>query len=399
MAGKSRKICVVTGTRAEYGLLKSLMEAIAAHPRLRLQLVVTGMHLVPGFGFTVEDIVRDGWKISLKIPIYTGRDRREDLGAALGKLVGELSRWLLAGRSDFVVVLGDRVEALGGALSALASGIPLAHIHGGDIAPGEMDDRIRYAITSLANVHFASTAQSRARLIRTGQSPATVHTVGSIGLDEIYALKQKLSEGNSSDVRRSFGLAENKEMIMVVHHPCGFGAAVEYEHTQAILSACEGYQGLIIGPNSDPGHSGILRAIRQFVKNRSNCRKWGFFVNLDRTSYLEALWSADVLVGNSSSGVLEANALGTAAVDVGPRQEGRQRNGNAIIHCPYDAGRIRRAIRAGLELGRSRKIRPSRAFGSGRTGPKIADILAELPIDRKLLVKKAFLIRYKKSPK
>lgn len=388
MNRKRRKICVLTGTRAEYGLLKSLLEAIEAHDQLRLQLVVTGMHLVPKFGNTIDDIIRDGSKISHKIPIYSGQDRRADLGSGLAELVSQLSRWLLAKRSDFVVVLGDRLEAMGGALAGLASGVPVAHIHGGEIAAGDMDDRIRHAVSALANVHFVATQQARTRLVRAGQPPETVYKVGAIGLDHIRVLKRQLRKRNVEQVRRSLGLEPAGQMLLVVCHPCGFGAADEYDRTTAVLRAARSYHGLIIGPNTDPGHSGVLRAIRQFMRDKRNSARWRFVENLDRSRYLEALWAADVLVGNSSSGLLEANALGTAVVNIGPRQAGRQRNGTAIVDCSYSQRAIIAAVKSALQLYRRGRISAARGFGCGASGSQIASILAKIHIDRKLLIKR-----------
>lgn len=394
MGKRKRKICVLTGTRAEYGLLRSLLEAVAGHRRLELRLVVTGMHLVPKFGNTVDDIIRDGWDISFRIPIYSGRDRRAELGGSLGKLVSELSGWLCREKIDHVVVLGDRIEAFGGALAALSAGVSLAHIHGGEIAPGDMDDRIRYAISSLANIHFAATAESRRRLIRFGQPGETIYQVGAIGLDHIYAFKRGAGRParklDAVTIKEQLGLSGEREMIIVVQHPCGFGADAEERHMRHLLAAVGGWQGLIIGPCSDPGHSGILRSIRGHMRGRdgSSGRRWKFLANLDRDRYLEALWAAEVLVGNSSSGILEANALGTAVVNVGPRQTDRQRNGNTIIDCSHNVRQIRDAVGLALASAGAGRVRPSRSFGAGKSAVSIAAILADIGIDRMFLTKR-----------
>jgi UDP-hydrolysing UDP-N-acetyl-D-glucosamine 2-epimerase len=391
MAKQHRKICVLTGTRAEYGLLKSLLQAIHAQPKLELHLAVTGMHLVKKFGYTIDDIIRDGWKIAVRIPMYSGQDRREHLAPALATLVNNLSTYLLKKRIDIVVVLGDRIEALGGALAALTAGVPLAHIHGGELAPGEMDDRIRYAITSLANLHFTATAQARARLIRLGQPPSTVHCVGAIGLDHIFALRRDLTRhdpgAKAASIKQQLGLDPHETMLLVVQHPCGYGVEGEQERMHRILQAVGAHQGIIIGPCADPGHSGILQAIREHRKSLSAGQRWRFVASLDRQSYLEALWASDVLIGNSSSGILEANALGTAVVNIGPRQTARQRNGNTIIDCSYDLRQIRRSLAKAMVAVRAGKVRASRAFGGGQTGGRMASILLKTPIDHMLLTK------------
>jgi len=382
---RKRTICVLTGTRAEYGLLKSLLDAINARNDLTLDLVATGMHLLDQAGRTIDDIARDGWDVSLRIPIYSGRDRREDLGPALAKLVAELGTWLVGRRVDFLVLLGDRIEVLGGACAALMAGVPIAHLHGGELAPGELDDRIRFAVSSMANLHFVSTSRARARLIRMGHRRDTIHVVGAIGLDHIYATKRRLTGVSRKAIRADLACHGDKEMIVVVYHPCGFGAAGEYQRMQRILQAVEGYEGIIIGPNTDPGYSGVLRAIKVFV--RSNPDRWRFVVNLDRTRYLQAIWAAGAIVGNSSSGIIEANALGTSAVNILPRQQGRDHNGNTVIDSTYDKLAIRRAITTALSRSREGKVRPSRRFGRGDCGATVAEVLATVPINRQLKVK------------
>lgn len=384
---RKRRICVLTGTRAEYGLLTSLLKAVDDHPWLALDLAVTGMHLLEEFGHTRDDIAADGWEIALSIPIYSGKDAREDLGPALARLIETLSRWLVRRETDVLVVLGDRLEVLGGACAALAAGVPVAHLHGGELAPGELDDRIRFAVSSMANLHFVATAAAQRRLLRLGESRDAVFRVGAIGLDHIYRLKKEFRQTNPAEVKAFFGLDPDRPMLAIVGHPCGFGTDGEYRNMQTVLSALKGEQGIIIGPNTDPGHSGITRAIREFLKSPSGCRDWRFFASLERTKYLQAIWASDALVGNSSSGILEANALGTAVVNIGPRQEGRERNGNTIIDVDYDARRIAKAVGEAIATSRARRVRPSRAFGTGDTGRRIAETLAEVSFDRRMRVK------------
>lgn len=381
----TRRIGVLTGTRAEYGLLTSLLAAIRERNDLKLDLVATGMHLLDQTGNTVHQIEQDGWNVAHRIAIYSGRDRRDDLGAALGTLVTDLSAWLVKRRTDFLALLGDRVEVLGGACAALMAGVPIAHLHGGELAPGELDDRIRFAVSGMANLHFVSTHDARRRLIRTGQRPETIHVVGAIALDALVALRRRLARTNRRSVRADLGLHRDRATLTVVYHPCGFGARGEYERMTTILAAVRPYQGIIIGPNTDPGYAGVVRAIRPFL--RANRPRWKFFVSLERSEYLRAIWASDVLVGNSSSGIIEANVLGTAAVNIGPRQLGRQRNGNAVIDSTYNTKAIRRAVRAALARSRARQVRPSRAFGAGDAGRQIAEALATVRVNRELAVK------------
>jgi len=374
---------VVTGTRAEYGLLKSLMHAVQQHRRLSLQLVVTGMHLLPQFGSTWRQVARDGWRIDAKVPMYYQADRREHLPAALGREVSGLGKALSRLGSDVVVVLGDRLEALGAAIAALAGGQVVAHIHGGDRASGEMDECVRFAITKLAHLHFAATPQSRRRILAMGEDPKCVFSVGMIGLDEIFD-SDALKRFDRAEVLKRWNLQADSPVLVVLQHPAGFGADTERRHMLATLGAVRAHQGVILAPNVDPGYTGILRAIKQFTAAN---KRWRFVESLPRRDYLQLLAAADVLVGNSSSGILEANAVSTAAVNVGPRQAGRERNGRAIIDCDYGTGQVRHAVRAALKLSDLRKIRPFKRFGNGGTGRRIAEILARAPLGRTLRVK------------
>ncbi len=192
---RKRKICVLTGTRAEYGLLRSLMRAIETNPKLELQLLVTGTHLLKEFGESKTLIRHDGFKIAAAIPMYkSAADLRGELPGSLARLVEKTGRWLTEHRSDWIVVLGDRVEAFGGALAGLTANVPVAHLHGGELAAGDMDDRIRFAISSLATMHFVSTAESRGRLIRAGEPPERIHVVGAMAMDEIFQVRRSFLE-------------------------------------------------------------------------------------------------------------------------------------------------------------------------------------------------------------
>lgn len=392
MSSPRKRICVLTGTRAEYGLLRSLMRAVEAHPRLELQTLVTGTHLVKDFGHSVDQIRRDGFRISTRIPMYrSAADLRKDLPGALARLVDGAGRWMLDHRSDWIVVLGDRVEALGGALAGLTANIPVAHLHGGELAQGDMDDRIRFAISALATLHFVATAEARRRLIRTGEPPDRIHVVGAMALDELVGARRRFEAdpAGRSDFWRRRGLPADGPHVLVVYHPCGFGSDREHRHMKTILQILRPRTGLIVGCNNDPGHSGVRRATREFLDGLGpEARvRWQFVENLNRDDFLRALWAADALVGNSSSGILEANALGTTVVNIGPRQAGRQRNGNAVFDCAYSAAAIRSALAQAAAFGRTHKIRSRRAFGTGRAGEKIAAVLSRMISDRALLVK------------
>lgn len=386
---RRRNICVITGTRAEYGLLRSLLHAIKARRDLKLQLIVTGTHLLRRMGYSIENIVSDGFKIDAKIRMYKSMDdKSKSLKDALPSAVDKIATFLIEKKSHIVVVLGDRLEALAGALAGLTTNTAVAHIHGGEIAPGNMDDRIRFAISAIANIHFVATKQAKRILTRIGEDPKNIFITGMIGLDEIFSLKKRLRKSMIPNIRLRFCNSISTPFITVLYHPTGYSSSEEYRHMRTILNAVKDYNGVIIGPNNDAGHSGVRKAINEFIRHRDKKRKWRYIENLAREEYIRLIYASDLLLGNSSSGILEANALNTAVVNIGPRQEGRERNGNAIFDSDYSVEGIKASIDKAVQFSASHKIRPSKAFGDGKAGERIAEILSNINIDRDLLVKR-----------
>lgn len=364
-----RRIAVITGTRAEYGLLRSPMEAIARHARLDLRIVVTGMHLLRKFGTTVNEIVRDGWEIDARVRMQKGDDDVLDQANGLARGVSGIARFLHEDEIDVVVVLGDRVEAMAGALAGVTAGCIVAHIHGGDVAPGDFDDSFRHAITKLAHVHLAATQAARSRIIQMGEPRQRAHCVGAPGLDRLLSIRSE-----SGKARQSSGYA------IVIQHPCGRSAAREHRVMRMILRSVDaaGLYQTIIYPNSDRGHTGILIAIDEHRQRASN-GSVRVERSIDRDQFLRMLIESDVIVGNSSSGIIEAGAAGTPTVNIGLRQRGRERGGRSVIDAEESATSIRQALsRAVTErpITRGRSV-----YGNGHAGERIADILASVPLD------------------
>ena len=378
-----RRVAVITGTRAEYGLLKSTLAAIKTHPRLTLQLVVTGMHLLREFGHTVDDIVRDGWRIDARVRMQAGSDDPLDQAGGLSRGVHGIARFLEGAKADIVVVLGDRIEAMAGALAAVTTGRVLAHIHGGDVAPGDFDDSLRHAITKLAHVHLVATRDAARRVLRLGESPERVHVVGAPGLDRLRELLgcsgrapyRPASAHGPKPLLKSSGTPA----ALVLYHARGRPAAVEASTMETLLRAVAslGLRRLILYPNTDRGHRGVLRAIERH-RRQSPPPDVQVFPSLPRDDYLHALSDAAVLAGNSSSGIIEAPLAGTPSVDVGPRQAGRQPGGPSVIHCGESEAAIRQAVQRAL--GMRWRSGEGSVYGDGRSGPRIAHILAELPL-------------------
>ncbi len=377
---RKRRIAVITGTRAEYGLLVSTMRAIRANPRLELQLVVTGMHLLRKFGHTVDDIIADGWRVDARVPMQSGSDRPLDQATGLARGVAGIARFLHAAHSDVVVVLGDRIEALAGALAAVTTGRWLAHIHGGDVAPGDFDDSLRHAITKLAHVHFAATSDAARRIVRMGEDPARVHVVGAPGLDRLRELMDRTARrGSPRSALRCLPFEPAEPYALILYHAWGRPSAVEERTMSAILTACQsaGLARIILYPNTDRGHTGVLRAIDRH-RRRSRPGQVRVFRSLPRDQYLQLLIAARLLVGNSSSGIIEAPLAGTPSVNVGGRQAGRLVAGPSVIQTPESPTAIRKAIRAALRM--PVKAGRKTVYGDGFAGRRIAALLDRLPM-------------------
>lgn len=367
-SSRKRRVAVVTGTRAEYGLLHSTMTAITNRRDLQLQIVVTGMHLLRKFGHTVDEIEQDGWSIDARVKMQNGHGDPVDQAAGLSRGIVAMAKFLEESKTDIVVVLGDRIEAMAGALAAVTTGRFLAHIHGGDVAPGDIDDGLRNAITKLAHLHLTATEEAKKRVVKMGEKDQRVFVVGAPGLDHLGALTRKRRDASTRSGR-----------VLVLHHPCGRSQACEGRVMSALLHAVDdvGLTPLIIYPNSDRGHTGIVKAIESFGR-RHDKGSIQIVRSMKREQFLHALIDVDVLVGNSSSGIIESAAAGTPAVNVGARQQGRQRSGPSVL----DATESRESIRTRLQHAlRKRPIMGGpTAYGDGRAGVRIAEHLAKIPL-------------------
>ncbi|MCS7033331.1 MAG: UDP-N-acetylglucosamine 2-epimerase [Phycisphaerae bacterium] len=378
MAGKSRRrICFVTGTRAEFGLMQTTLEAIRDHPKLQLQIVVTGMHHDARRGRTARRIADSGWKIDRSIP-WRAAATPVARASETGRLTMRLARAFAELRTELVLVVGDRVEALAGATAGHLCDLAVAHVHGGDRALGQADDSLRHAITKLAHVHFPATHASARRILRLGEDRWRVHVVGAPGIDGIRRLAAP-----SDAVRDAFSLPRSADFALLVLHPVAADAAAEARRAQVVLEAV--LQGpwdrvFLIYPNNDPGAEGIIRVWRSCLDRRVIV-----LPDLDRRLFLGLLRDAKVLVGNSSAGIIEAASFGLPVIDIGPRQLGRE-HGRNVVHCDYDGRAIRKALDALRRRGKPRGafFNPSGGHGTGR---RIAGTLASIPIDRRLLRK------------
>lgn len=346
----TRKIAVVTGTRAEYGLLVPVLDAIEAHAGLSLQLVVTGTHLTTR---SIDDI---GHGIAAKVTMQKkGRPASRDADVrALGRGVSGLGEAFAALGPDVVVVLGDRIEALAGGLAGQVGGRWVGHIHGGDRAEGVSDEAMRHAISKVSHLHFAATAQSRRRLIRMGEDQRLVWNTGSPAIDLLSGIEP----------------ADDGPKLIVMHHPVGDLVEVERRHMDALLTATARHDRLVMSPNFDPGREGVMQAIKDHDVEPVD--------HLPRERFVSLLKSAKLIVGNSSAGLIEASAVRTPAVNVGSRQAGRERP-STVIDAACSVPAIRSAIKRALSLDTRRLRHP---YGDGRAGQRIAEHLASVDLGR-----------------
>ncbi|MEM9064939.1 MAG: UDP-N-acetylglucosamine 2-epimerase [Planctomycetota bacterium] len=356
---RPRRIAVITGTRAEYGLLRTVMRSIQARADCELIVIAAGSHLIQP-ALTFREVKAD-FEVADSVPMQVaGRRGRLEDAEAVGRGISRFVRSFRALEPDWVVVLGDRIEAFAAASAASIGWIGVAHLHGGDRAEGVADEAMRHAITKLAHLHLPATDDSRERILRMGERPEQVHTVGSPAIDELSTI-DPLDDSAFTEL----GSPE----VVFMFHPVGRHDEEEELAASQILSALDGLPALALHPNQDPGRSGIVRAIdASAIPAREHMARAAFVGLLKRLAS-----TGGILVGNSSAGLIEAAALTLPVVDIGPRQSGRLRPEN-VVHA--DAERtpaVREAIERARSIPRDSMTHP---YGDGRTGERAASIIA-----------------------
>lgn len=334
-----RKICVVTTTRAEYGLLKPLMQEIQIDTSLILQTLVTGTHLDPEFGETYKEIEKD-FDISAKTPMDTSSDKAKDLSCSMAKLQCDITQTLEQLKPDIVVILGDRYEILSIATAAFMLHIPIAHIHGGEITEGAIDDSIRHAVTKLSHLHFTSTETYKKRVIQLGEDPKRVFNVGSLGVEnskKVQLLTKEIFED-------SIGFQLGEKNLLVTYHPQTISDLTPQEQFQTLLDALDQFQDIKIiftKANADEGGKIINAMIDTYVAK--NMHRTVAFNSLGQLRYFNAIRYVDGVVGNSSSGILEVPSFNIPTINIGQRQKGRVM-AQSIINCSVNTNEIQKAI-------------------------------------------------------
>lgn len=375
------KLLAVTATRAEWGLLAPVLDALRGDARFEPQLLVTGQHLVAG-STTLAAITAEGHQPAALIDMELGADDGpRAISHSMGQLIDKVGKVFADLAPDAVLLLGDRYESLAVALAALVARIPVVHVFGGDVTEGAFDDSIRHAITKLAALHFVSNEESAARVRQLGEDPARVHNVGSTGIDRILAIKAL----PRADFFQAVGLPPRDKNFVLTFHPA---TLVEdpAEEARALLAALDAFPeaGLIFtGSNADPGAREIDALIQSFVANRDNAV---FFESLGSQRYFSALAHCDLVIGNSSSGIMEAPSFNLPTINIGDRQARRMR-APSVIDCAATPAAIQKAIHRGLSLDCSGFRNP---YGDGRAARHIVDTLAKIANPRSL-TRKSFV--------
>lgn len=379
--GVIRRICVVTGTRAEYGLLKPVMEEIQ-RSGFQLRLVVAGMHLSHEFGNSYQVIERDGFEIASRVDMLLSGDSHAAMAKSIGVGIYGMAQALEGLNPDLVLVLGDRVEAFAGAVSAAGLNKVVAHLHGGEVTRGGLDESMRHAISRFAHLHFVATENSRARLIKMGERPDMVHCVGAPGLDPILNMTML----GLDQVAAELGIALNAPFLVIVQHPVTTDAEAAGVQMKETLEAVKstGVEAIVVYPNSDSGGRRMIEVVESY-----RGEPWlHIFKNLSREMYLSLLEHAAALLGNSSSGIIEAPSFRLAVVNIGSRQAGRERSDNVIDVAP-NRDEIREAVHRALhdEKFRSSVRACVNLYGDGKASQRVVELIRGLTVGQDILQK------------
>jgi len=374
-----RRIGVVTTSRADYGHLYWPLRELEAHPKVELGVFVLGAHLSPQFGLTVKEIERDGFPIRARIECLLSSDTDTGMAKTIGTAILGLADAFAAWRPDLLLLIADRYEMLAPASTALAMRIPVAHIEGGEVSQGAIDDQVRNALTKLAHIHFTSTDLARRRVIAMGEEPGRVHHAGAPSLDHLR--RSRLLD--RTEVETRLGIALAHPATLAAWHPVTLLADTNAE-ADAFYTAVKQAPGqlIFVYPNSDAGGLALIERSRALARTRPDTH---VFINLDTVTYWSLLGQVDAMAGNSSSGIMEAASFGLPVVNVGIRQQGRERAGN-IIDVPADAPAISKALAQALDPRFRKSLHGmENPYGDGTAAQTIARVLVTVPLEGLLI--------------
>lgn len=370
-----RKILYISGTRADFGLMETTLKELDSE--LDLRIAVTGMHLMEEFGHTADEVKKEGF-IIYELDSTFKEDNKSSMSEYVGRLIVLLTKLCTEIKPDIILLLGDRGEMLAGAIVGTYLGIATAHIHGGEIS-STVDDYVRHAITKLSNIHLAASELSSKRIIGMGEEEKNVFVVGAPGLDAI------LNEELTKDIFKKYDLKEENPIIILIQHPVSleFNKSAEQIKTtlDAIKETDDGtFQVIAIYPNSDAGG----RAMIEVIESYDNIKK---YKSIPHKDFLSLMNVADLMIGNSSSGIIESPSFQLATINIGTRQEGREQSTN-VINTNYDKEEIKKAIKTALYDEEFKNTPSKNPYGDGKTSKRILKILKTIKLDEDLLNKK-----------
>jgi GDP/UDP-N,N'-diacetylbacillosamine 2-epimerase (hydrolysing) len=380
----NRKICVVTGSRADYGLLRWVMQGIKDDPGLTLQVIATGMHLSESFGLTYTEIEGDGFEIDFKVATLSNVDTPAGISEAMGKGLIGCAKAFSNLQPDIIVVLGDRFEIFAAVAAALVAKIPVAHLHGGETTVGAFDESFRHSITKMSQLHFVAAKEYRDRVIQLGENPNNVFLVGGLGIDNI----KKLTLLSKAELEDFMEFKLGRKSLMVTFHSVTLDNETAENQMLELLNALSGLQDTSIiftMPNADTGGQALINMVREFVVQNANARA---FTSLGQLRYLSCIAYVDGVVGNSSSGLAEVPTFKKGTINIGDRQLGRLQ-ANSVINCAPKAQAIRDAIdRLYSDDFQANLMETINPYGEGGASAKVVNVLREASLEG--IVKKTF---------
>ncbi len=380
-----RKMAVITGSRADYGILFSIIRLLHEDPDVQLLLLVTGMHLSEAFGMTVREIEQQGIPIAGRIAILSDDDSDEAAALAMGRAVTGFARAYARLKPDIIVVLGDRFEVHAAVSAAVPFRIPVGHIHGGELTEGAVDELFRHSITKMSHLHFAATREYADRIIQMGEQPARVYVSGAPGLDAIKTLDLQDREKLAAELN----IPSEGPLGIVTFHPATVEKGQAETQIKEVLKALDSFPDvywIFTASNADMEGRTILDCIKTHVSSRDNA---DLFLSLGQTMYLSVLREASLMAGNSSSGIIEAPSFGLPVVNIGLRQQGRIRARNVIDVHECDSAKIKSAVKTALSKAFRDSLKDMQnPYGDGRSGARIVGILKEA--DLSAIIRKPF---------
>ena len=376
-----KKIAIVTATRAEYGILRPLILKLNDDDDFEMQLLVTGMHLEEKYGYTKNEIEKDGVPIFRCIKILEDGNSEYDISLAMANAIKGFAEYFRDEKPDILIVLGDRTEILGVCSAAMNARVPIAHLHGGEITEGAVDDCVRHAVSKMSCLHFSANEAYRQRIIQMGENPDRVFNVGALGVENILHVPL-LSE---AETRKQIGIPKNRKYVVMTFHPVTLEGECIEEQVNEVLKALEEnseYYYLITKANADAGGDRVNEMLEFYAASHDNVK---LVASLGMVRYLSSLKYAKFAIGNSSSGIIEVPVFGIPTINIGNRQKGRMM-AKSVINCKTECEAINKAMKKAENMNCS----PSFLYGDGRTSDKIIEIIKDFFLENRVDLKKTF---------